>query len=355
MAGSELTNFEVGTILNPLHSQYNGVEPIADVVQIDYPARLSAMLLDPSRVTSDIDSIYPAGQLMFSAGIHTNITARLTESGEITVTKTTPRAGMVRHAGLLVQKALGFTEGVELDVQEVNFRHSGLGTSGATLAGSMAAVNELFGKPIHPLTLARHSVHNYGEEIDGDDSQLVHVKSIGGSALCGAIEGGLIITAGEAVPIYQKKLPEELKIVLGVPSDFEPAQAEMLMRAEADMSGSQISAGTRAPGVAYKLIHEVLPGLILKDLDPLKSLIFAHRWDRGSIERCSFMYPRMTEIAESLRDLQHDSRAAIISLSSLGPAFFGLTEDPPYLRQRFSDQGMETLIANVHNGTYTVH
>lgn len=356
MVETDFTSFEVGTVLNPLEAQFSRVEPVRDEVRVDYPSRLGAMSLDSSKITQNTNSVFPAGQIAFSVGVYKHVRARLDDSGEVTVTDGTPRASMVRHAGLLVKSALGFREGVELDVQApIDLRHSGLGSSGATLAGAAAAVNELFGNPIDPITLARYCAHNYGEEIDGDDSRLVPVQSIGGSSLCGMIDGGLIVVAGEAVPIYQKRLPEDMKVVIGVPDDFKPADAEELMQAEVNnMSGFQHSGDEHARQVAYRLVHDVLPSLVLGDLRPCKELIFDHRWNMGSIQNCSFVYPRMVDIAESLRDLRDDDRAAIISVSSVGPAFFGLTDDPKYLEERFAAEGMNTMTTEIHNGTYTV-
>jgi hypothetical protein len=74
----------------------------------------------------------------------------------------------------------------------------------------------------------------------------------------------------------------------------------------------------------------------------------------GSIRNCSFVYPRMIEIAESLRDLKDDDRIDIIAPSSVGPAFFGLTKDPEYLISRFKEQGLSTYLTDIHNGRYIV-
>lgn len=356
MTKTDFSSFEVGTIFNPLEMELPNVGAVRENIEIEYPSRLGAMTLDPSKITQNHNLVFPAGQISFCVGVYKHVTAQLNDTGEITVTDTTPRRSLVKHAGMIVKSALGFKEGVEIDVKvPQDLRHSGLGSSGATIAAAAAAVNELFGNPIEPLKLARYCAHNYGEEIEDDDDRLVPVQSIGGSAMCGLLEGGLIVVAGEAVPIYQKRLPEDLKVVIGVPEDFNPADAEELMRAEvANMDGFQHSGDEHAPTVAYRLVHDVLPGLVMDDLRACKELIFDYRWDMGSIKNCSFVYPRMVDIAESLRDLRDDDRAAIIAPSSVGPAFFGLTKYTQYLEDRFRAEGMKTMVTNIHNGTYNI-
>jgi predicted sugar kinase len=352
----DFSSFPVGTVFNPLGRAIKTLETTKQLIHIAYPSRLGAMTLDPSKIADNNNLVFPAGQISFSIGIYRNVEATITTSGSITVSDDTPRAAIVRHAGIIMQKALGFKEGVHLRViPDHDIRHSGLGSSGSTLVGVMAAINELFDKPISSLELAQYCAHNYGEEIEGDDQNLMPVQSIGGSSLCGLIDGGVMVVAGEAVPIYQGILPEDLKVVLGIPKDYKSLDAEKLIRAEVNnMEGFQQSGDQYADRIAYRLVHEVLPGLTLGNLKPCKDLIFDFRWDMGSIQNCSFVYPKMIEIAESFRDLQDDSRVDIIALSSVGPAFFGLTKNPDYIVSRFEEQGLSTFVTNIHNGRYIV-
>jgi len=352
----DFSSFKVGTVFNPLEHSVGALSNAKQFVRIAYPSRLGAMTLDPSKIANNNNLVFPAGQISFSVGIYRNIEATITDTGDITVSNDTPRASIVKHAGIIMQKALDFKCGVHLRViPEHDIRHSGLGSSGSTLAGTMAAVNELFGNPIPPLELAQYCAHNYGEEIDGDNQRLMPVQSIGGSSLCGLIDGGVIIVAGEAVPIYHRVLPDDIKVVIGIPKDYKSLDAEKLIRAEVDnMEGFQQSGDEYADRIAYRLVHEVLPGLTFGNLKPCKDLIFDFRWNMGSIRNCSFVYPRMVEIAESLRDLKDDGRVDIIAPSSVGPAFFGLTKDPDYLISRFEEQDLSTYVTNIHNGRYLV-
>lgn len=352
----DFSSFPVGTVFNQLGYSVEKLNDPKQFIRIAYPSRLGAMTLDPSKIADNNNLVFPAGQISFSVGVYRTVEATITDTGEITISDDTPRACMVKHAGIIMQKALGFKCGIHLRViPEHDIRHSGLGSSGSTLAGVMAAINELFNNPVPALELAQYCAHNYGEEIEGDDQHLMPVQSIGGSSLCGLIEGGVIVVAGEAVPIYHRMLPENTKVVIGIPKDYRSLDAEKLIRAEVDnMQGFQQSGDQYADKVAYRLVHEALPGLTLGNLKPCKDLIFDFRWDMGSIRNCSFVYPKTVEIAESFRDLKDDSRVDIIALSSVGPAFFGLTKEPDYLVSRFEEQGLSTYVTNIHNGRYIV-
>src|SRR5690606_32730373 len=139
-----------------------------------------------------------------------------------------------------------------------------------------------------------------------------------------------------------KTLSQDSSVVIGVPDNYVPLDAQAMMEAEiANMDGFTHAGSEHSGEISYRLVHEVLPGLVTGDLKACKDLIFDYRWDMGSIASCSFVYPRMVDIAESMRDLKDDPRATIITPSSVGPAFFALTKDPEYISERFSELGMK--------------
>jgi shikimate kinase len=73
----------------------------------------------------------------------------------------------------------------------------------------------------------------------------------------------------------------------------------------------------------------------------------------GSINNCSFVLPRINEIAQSLRALRDDPEVAMISLSSVGPGFFAITTAPKKIEKLFTSLNMKTLTTLVHNDTYS--
>ncbi len=356
MHKTDFSDFEVGTVFNKV----NVSQPMAQrlrKVQVSYPSRLEAMALDPSKIAENANLVYEAGQIDLSVGIYKSITVEInTKSDEIVLTENTPRKALVMHAALLMQAALGFKHGLVIDVvDEFNLRHCGLGSSSSLIAGTAAAINELYGCPIDSLDLARYCAQNHGEEIDGDDTKLVPVQCIGGSAICGHFEGGLIILSGQATPIFRAMIPEDLSVIIGVPSGFTHPDSQQLMQDEIDNIEGFRDAGEKfGKEIAYRLVHEVMPALAESNLQPCKELLFDYRWDMGSIKNCSFVYPQMNQIADQLRDFKQDEEIILISLSSVGPGFFALTKNPAKVVDRFESLHMNTYVTNVHDGKYVV-
>jgi len=315
------------------------------------------MALDPGKIADNNNLIYPAGQIDFSVAVPKTITVTLSsETGNISVSDRTTRKPLVQHAAAITLQALRSPEGIGIDVStDLDLRHCGLGSSSSLVAGVAAGINELFGRPLEALELSRYCAQNHGEEIDTDPSKLMPVQCIGGSAICGHFEGGLIVLAGQATPIFRHNLAENKQVVIGVPTDFTHPDSQNLMNAEVEnIAGFRETGEKYGPLIAYRLVHEVLPALVEGDLKPCKDLIFDYRWDMGSIRNCSFAYPPMLEIAEELRPLRDDPNVDILSLSSVGPGFFAVTEDPSYVESIFTALGMSVHHTAIHNAPYQI-
>ncbi len=52
--------------------------------------------------------------------------------------------------------------------------------------------------------------------------------------------------------------------------------------------------------------------------------------------------------------MKSDPRVDIIAPSSVGPAFFALSQDPEYVSDRFQKLGMKTYKTSIYNGKYQV-
>jgi predicted sugar kinase len=356
MRKADFSEFKVGTV-------FNGIEVHGDPklkyqnLTVCYPSRLEAMALDPSKIVDNNNLIYEAGQINFCVSLHKYITVEVKQSSsEIVISDRTSRKSLVMHAALLMQKAVGFTHGLTIDVKdEIDLRHCGLGSSSSLIAGTAAAINELYERPIALLDLVRYCAQNHGEEIDNSDDKLIPVQCIGGSGVCGHFEGGLIILAGQAAPIYRAHIPADTKVVIGIPVDFDHPDSQTVMGAEVDnLEGFKKAGDQYGKDIAYRLVHEVMPGLAENNLKPCKDLIFDYRWDMGSIENCSFVYPSLLTIAEQLRPLKDDQKVDIIALSSVGPGFFALTKDIGHVEDIFVTCGLKTIVTTISNGKYSV-
>ena len=357
MSKNDFQPFRVGTVFNAYKLPTSN-SIVSHKLTVRYPSRLEAMALDPSKIAENNNLVYEAGQIDISVGIFKHITVEVVyDSKDILVTPH-PRESLIRHAALIMKNALGFEHGLNIEVvEDLSLKHCGLGSSSSLIAGVAAAINELYGKAIPAQDMVRYCTQNHGEEIEGNEEYLMPVQCIGGSAVCGHYEGSLIVLAGQATPIFQHKLPDKYQVVIGVPSDFKSADSKSLMDAEiAHMSGFSESGALFGREVSYRLIHEVLPSLVNNDVTACKKLIFDYRWDMGSIKNCSFVYPRMNDIALSLRDVSADDRIKLLSLSSVGPGFFIVCEpgDVSFAKDIFNELGMDTYAVPVNNDTYSV-
>src|SRR5690606_19896753 len=105
--------------------------------------------------------------------------------------------------------------------------------------------------------------------------------------------------------------------------------------------------------LAYRMLHKVLPELYNGRIDELGDLIYDYRFNMGSIDNCSFCYPRMVEIGNSLRFLKEERKVEVLSLSSVGPAFFAIGSDLSEATSAFMEAGMHIYQADLYNSTYT--
>ncbi|HSW81543.1 MAG TPA: hypothetical protein VLG40_04045 [Candidatus Saccharimonas sp.] len=353
---TDFNTFQVGTIFNPIQSK-GKVGAIGSEIILNYPSRLEAMSLDPSQIVQNNNLIYPAGQINFSVDITKKVRVRINKaSNKITISQTSPRPSLIRHAALIMQEALEVNDGLDIDViDEVNLRHCGLGSSSSLIASVATAINELYGCPLTTMQLIRYCAQNHGEEIDGADNCLMPVQCIGGSGACGHFEGGLVIIAGLANPIYLKDLPENLSVVIGVPKDFKHPDSQTMMRAEIDnINGFKRVGKEYSQTIAYRVLHQVIPAAQEGNLRPLKELIFDYRWDMGGIQNCTFAYPGITDLAERLRHLRTDDEVKILSLSSVGPGFFALTSNTEKVKTIFEKLDMKTIVTRPHNASYQI-
>jgi predicted sugar kinase len=347
--------FSVGTVLNPLVAPTAG--PACKSVCLEFPSRLCSMSLDSSGLSTDNRGVYRAGEILFAVNLCRCVTVTLLgETDRVNIHGDVGRPVLVRHAVGLMRQSLGVRDGLSVEVRApVELKHCGLGSSSATIAAVAAAINELYGCPLSDQALARYLAQNHGEEIDGDDDHLVPVQCIGGSGVAGLYHGGLLVIAGECTVIGALEVPPAYRIVLAVPHDLREADAATLMREEQDRLPRFAASGeTHAYQVAYELLHQVLPAMVRGDLGAAGDLIYRHRFQRGSIENCSFMHPRMLAIGRKARTLKERGVAPVVSVSSVGPAFFAVTTDPQECCRLFTECDMRCMELSPYNTRYRV-
>ena len=357
---NDFKSFPVGTVFNPLPTKKVNTQLVnpASQVTVEFPSRLNAMAIDPSKIATNENMVFTPGEVVFAVDITKKVTVTLDEnSTDITINEDAKRRSLIMHATLLMKKALNFDQGLHIHVENKNeLKHCGLGSSSSLIASTAATINEFFGKPITNKDLLKYIAQNHGEEIDDDDNALMPVQCIGGSASSGLYEGSVIILTGENTVIIDEKV-EGKDVLIGVPNDFVPRDSEELLGEEIKNFDKFIQTGaTYGKEIAYNILHKGIPSLRNNDLAPLGDIIFKYRFDMGSIENCSFVFPRINVIAENLRTHNDALKPDVLALSSVGPAFFVIC-DPKQTnewKQIFEDENMKVIPTQLYNTTYKV-
>ncbi len=354
----DFSSYPVGTVFNPIKNQFKESTPQHREVSIEFPSRLNAMAIDPSKIATNENMVFTPGEVVFAIAITKKIQVTVVQSSsKIAINATAKRKSLILHAALLMKAALGFENGLMIDVDNSDeLKHCGLGSSSSLIAGVAAAINEVYGNPIPHNVLLKYIAQNHGEEIDNDDEQLMPVQCIGGSASSGLYEGSALILTGENTVIVNKKIDNKA-VLIGIPNDFIPRDSEELLEDEIKNFNKFIATGVKyGKEIAYDMLHKAIPGLYNNDLSALGDLIFRYRFDMGSIDNCSFVFPRMNSIANNLRQPYSVHKPDVLALSSVGPAFFVICEqkDESTWATIFENENMKVLPTKLYNTKYKV-
>jgi len=331
--------------------------PKFESVKISYPSRLNAMAIDPSMIARDGSMQYAPGEIIFKVGIYKQISIKLSKtSGEIIIDRGSKREPLIMHAALIMKRALNFNVGLEINVENsLELRHVGLGSSSGLIASVAVCINELFGKPLSDDVLLRYLAQNHGEEIDNNFHNLMPVQCIGGSAAAGLYGGAMIIIAGHNRVISSLELDQKYKAVIGIPEDFQEMDSKTLLEKEIKSFPKFMRCGKKyGPIIAYNILHKVLPAITEGKLGPAGELIYQYRFRMGSINNCSYHYKKLPFIAKRIEYLKTNNVADVLSLSSVGPAFFAITTKASECRSAFKKAGLNTLVVSLTNDKYKI-
>lgn len=348
--------YPIGTVFNPLKYEPNPIISKFKKVQIEFPSRLNAMAIDPSGITTNENMVYTPGEVTLSISLPRYVTVEIGNSlGEpVICSDETPRKSIVKHAALLMREALKFKDSLKISVNSPHeIRHAGLGSSSGTIAAVCSAINELFGSPISDENLIQYVAQNHGEEIDGVEDMLMPVQCIGGSAASGLHSGGVIIITGESTVIASTSCYKP--ILIGIPKDYVPLDSKALMQKEIENLDKFMETGRKHRNtISYLMLHKAIPGLSKADISPLGDLVFEYRFNMGSISNCSFVYPEMINIADNLRKIKEQGLADMLALSSVGPAFFAVTDQIEKCQKIFEESNLACIQTSFFNSKYKV-
>ena len=349
--------YKVGTIFNPIKTKFaNNLKPLYRIVNVKFPSRLNAMAIDPSKIAVNNNLVYTPGEVVFSVGIYKRIKVSVLSDkmGCLIISENSKRKSLIKHAYILMKKALKFNDGIYVDVDNrQEMKHCGLGSSSGLISSVACAINEIYGRPIGNADLVRYLAQNHGEEIEGRDDIINPVQCIGGSAASGMFEGGLLVLAGDSCVIKTMKIPSQYKVVIGIPKDFKEQDSDIMLKKEIRNLSKFVKTGKKfGCQIAYNIFHHALPAMNKGDLNTIGDVIFDYRFNMGSIKNCSFVYPKLVDLTNSLAFLKKNKIAEVLSLSSVGPGIFAVTQNQDYCLKAFKKAGLKTIIANIENGRY---
>ncbi len=344
--------YKIGTVFNPFKISRKNAKPLYKEVEVKFPSRLNAMAIDPSLIAKNENLVYTPGEVVFSIKVYKKIKVRLQEN--FAISDRSKRKPLIRHAYLIMKKALGFKEGLYIDADNKNeIRHCGLGSSSALIASVASAINELYGRPIAAKDLIRYCAQNHGEEIEGNDKMINPVQCIGGSAASGIMEGGMLVLAGDSCVVRTMKIPNEYKVIIGIPQDFKEQDSDVMLKKEIESLDKFVITGKKfGLQIAYNIFHKMLPAMTKGDIGTIGDVIFDYRFNMGSIENCSFTYPGLSELAWKLAPLKKRGVAPILAISSVGPAIFAITNKLSICKKEFQKAKFKIIEVEIENGGY---
>ena len=322
---------EAGHIFNPFNEKTRGEVILKKTsIEIQYPCRLDAMAINPAAVCYNDTMVFTPGEVVVSLEkfVKVKIIMNDEKGGVLNISATTKRKVLVKHAYLLMCKALNVNPSLNIDVDDNDIpKHCGFGSSSSTIAAVAAAINELYSCPIQNVDLIRYLASNHGEEVtDEDQNNLKVVQCIGGGATNGLTDEGVIIIAGKATTIAKMKY--ESDVLIGIPNDYVQKDAKVLMELEEKNLWKFKKTGEKySEKIAYDLLHKALPGMINNSIRELAEIVFEYRFNMGSNENCSFVYDGLMDISDKIRYLYENKECEFLALSSVGPAFFAIVKD----------------------------
>lgn len=330
-------------------------------IDINYPCRLDAMAINPAAVCYNSDMIFTPGEVVISIKKFINVKIKVVDEngGQLSISSNTKRKVLVKHAYLLMCKALNISPSLFIEVDDKDIlKHCGFGSSSSTIAAVSAAMNELYGCPIKNEDLIKYLASNHGEEVsDNDTDNLKVVQCIGGGATNGLTDEGIIIIAGKSTSIAKMKYDGE--VLIGVPRDFVQKDAKLLMELEEENLWKFKKTGDEySEKIAYELLHKALPDMKNGSINELSKVVFDYRFNMGSIENCSFVYEGMIELANKLRELYEKKKCDFLALSSVGPAFFMIVNSDSQKNaciKKMEDLNMTVYISSICNSKYIVN
>jgi len=294
-------------------------------VEVTVPARLHPTVLDMNRFNLNRPG---GGGIGFAIEVYLHAKVRATESPDIVVNG--ERSLLMRHYGHVFKHLLEYPGGFEIELQDHERRHIGMGSSIGSMVAMAIGINEVLGRPFNGRELRRVIGYHCCEESPTGNNYLIPAFETGMGAMAG-LNGGWILGTDDLEIAYRIPL-EDTRCVVFIPDvpsledEFTgkdtaaESEAELLLRRARQLDSLQTDVKSQM------LFCDMLPAMIKDDLKAIGDTMFDLCFLGSKRAECeqhgSFGAPIYAYIS-AFREMG----AEVCGMSSVGPTIFTLTRD----------------------------
>jgi len=237
------------------------------------------------------------------------ITVRLNDSGKVTVGSMKSRQKLPRDpdlnvatvAAMAMKAHLGLAEGIEIDIEKGIKPGSGIGSSAASSAGAVVALNYLLNQPCEPSELVKFAME--GERVASGTPHADNVAP--------AIMGGFVLVRDyEPLDIIPLQTDLDLKVVVLHPDiEIKTEDARRLLRQQISLQKAVQQWGNVAGFVTGLLQNDadlISRSMVDVIIEPIRSILIPHY--------------------EEVRAAADKAGALGCSISGSGPSVFALCD-----------------------------
>lgn len=216
MEKPKLPETKIGDLLwNDLKELPRKVNPIYDAaVHYKSPSRVNFCILDFTEMRPNLNGQHcNSGSIGFGIGLYSEVKIRLLHEPKI-IFKNDNNAALIKHFLIIIKKITDYKGGFEIETKPASYQHVGLGNTASLSCAVVNAANIALGHPFTDREIVKIEAFNYVEE--GKDGKLFGGQSTGMSGWV-ALKGGFIITTAEAELVAREPIPDNYKVVVGLP------------------------------------------------------------------------------------------------------------------------------------------
>lgn len=348
--------FKVWTVRNKLNLSVNNLHILFDEIKIKFPSRLNTIAINPSKIAFDNDGIYTPWEIVFSIKKYLNVYIKKINWNKVEISNNSKRKNLILHSFLLMKNVLNFKDNLYISVDNNDeIRHSWLWSSSKLISAVACWINELYWNPIPSKELIKYLAQNHWEEIDWTSNYLKPVQCIWWSAASWLCDSWLIILAWESEIIWKMDIDSSYDVIIWIPKDFKDIDSKFAFEEEIKNLDKFKNCWIKFwKEIAYNILHKLIPALYNNRIDIIWDIVFDYRFNKWSIENCSFIYPKLINLSLKLKFLKTSWLVDVISISSVWPTFFAITKKSKIVEKVFNENWFNIIKTKIENSKYEI-